>query len=151
MSDYSGTSRSMYAISGAAGGRSCPQGGRAGTIRSEIAADELLRRSTEERGRGQYPFYTQRRMEELSSREQEWRDELEPMPGPGEALDEGAGTLARAVVDAQLTRRQRMVIRWLAQGLSQRRIAEMLGVSEASVTRLKQSAFEEMRRAAQRR
>ncbi len=122
--------------------------GRSETIQAEIRADELLMGSVRRRGRGEYPFYTQRRMEELARRETQFREELSPTepPAPDAAISQA--TLARVVVDAQLTRRQRTVIRWLARGLSQRQIAEMLGVSEPTVTRLKQSAFEEMRRAA---
>lgn len=127
-----------------------PQGGAIGTAGAEDTADRLLRASRHQCGRGDYPFYSERRMAALSAREQQWRDDLHPVAGMDGAPAKDRALLARLVVDAQLTRRQRLVVRWLAQGLSQRQMAEMLGVSEATVCRLKQSALEQMRRAAQR-
>ena len=124
-----------------------PHRDRSATVRVELEAEQLLTASVRERGRGEYPFYTERWMNLVSEREAALDEHVPADEGPAE--DTGAAALARLVVDAQLTRRQRMVVRWLLQGLSQQQIAEMLGVSEASVTRLKQSAFERIRRAAQ--
>ena len=71
-------------------------------------------------------------------------------PRSGRAVPAPAGEiearLAGMVVDAQLTRRQRMVVRWIARGQSQRQIAAMLGISEAQVSRVKSAAFARMRR-----
>lgn len=133
------------------GMQAAPGGARGDTMRAEIESDQLLVASARDRGRGNYPFYTERWMGDLSDREEAYDGAMvagqRKPPGPGEG--NSAGCTARVVVDAQLTRRQRTVVRWLAQGLSQGQIAEMLGVSEASVTRLKQAAFDQMRASTQ--
>jgi DNA-directed RNA polymerase specialized sigma subunit len=66
------------------------------------------------------------------------------MPAP-ESAGEAHGRLARLVVDADLTRRQRLVIRCLARGRSQREIAALLGLSESQVCRIKQAALARLR------
>ncbi|HUS79933.1 MAG TPA: LuxR C-terminal-related transcriptional regulator [Armatimonadota bacterium] len=122
----------------------------------ENQADRLLIASAREQGRGEYPFYTQRWIEIVGEHEhpagdraEGWPDEVRTACASGGDDPESRATLARLVVDAQLTRKQRTVIRWLQLGLSQTQIAEMLGLSEASVTRLKQAALEQMRRVAE--
>ncbi len=55
--------------------------------------------------------------------------------------------LAGMVVEARLTRRQRLVIRGLLRGRRQREIAGMLGISESQVCRIKQAAVQRMREA----
>lgn len=107
----------------------------------ECAADELLSADAREHGRGDYPWYSERWMELLGRREQPGVDE---MPAP-ESAGAAHGRLARLVVDADLTRRQRLVIRGLARGLSQREIAARLGLSEAQVCRIKQAALARLR------
>lgn len=107
--------------------------------------NELERRSDEllidgEQGRREYPCHTERWMEILGRRE---RPGIERVPAPAGEIE---AKLAGMVVDAQLTRRQRMVVRWLARGQSQRQIAAMLGISEAQVSRVKSAAFARMRR-----
>lgn len=107
----------------------------------ERAADELLGASARDHGRGDYPWYSERWMELLGRRE---RPGVEDLPAP-ESAGEAHARLARLVVDANLTRRQRMVVRWLARGLSQREIAAMLGLSESQVCRIKQAALDRLR------
>jgi DNA-binding NarL/FixJ family response regulator len=106
----------------------------------ERRSDELLADSVRERGRGEYPCYTRRWMEILGRRECEGIDRVPDAGGEIEAM------LGAMVVNANLTRRQRMVIRWIVRGISQREIAEMMGLSEAQVSRIKHAAFERMRR-----
>ena len=82
--------------------------------------NELERRSDEllidgEQGRREYPCHTERWMEILGRRE---RPGIERVPAPAGEIE---AKLAGMVVDAQLTRRQRMVVRWLARGQSQTR------------------------------
>ncbi len=111
----------------------------------EIEAEQLLLAS--DRGRAEYPFYTQRWMEELSARELPVLETLasdQPSPASDQAI------IARLIVDAQLTRKQRMVIRLMQRGFAQKQIAEMVGTSGAGVTRLKQAALAAMRAAADR-
>ena len=81
-------------------------------------------------------------MNELSRRE---RPGVEEMPVPNRGMLEAR--LGGMVVNANLTRRQRMVIRWIARGVSQREIAEMLGLSEAQVSRIKHAAIQRMQKA----
>lgn len=107
----------------------------------ERAADELLGASARAHGRGDYPWYSERWMDMLGRRE---RPGVEELPAP-QSIGEEHGRLAALVVDANLTRHQRMVIRWLARGLSQREIAALLGLSEAQVCRIKQAALERLR------
>ncbi len=109
----------------------------------ERQADELLTRSIRERGRGDYPCYSERWMRLLAERE---RPGVEDLPAPS-SCGEFEAMLGGMVVDADLTRRQRMVIRWVARGISQREIAEMLGLSESQVCRIRQTALARMRRA----
>ncbi len=108
----------------------------------ERQADELLLASAREAGRGAYPFYTQRWMETLAAREEPGVEEL---PAPEK---DDAPLLARLVVEANLTRRQRQVIRLIAAGLRQYEVARRLGISEPQVSRLKGAALREMRRLA---
>lgn len=109
----------------------------------ERRADELLVESIRRHGRGEYPCYTERWMNLLSERECPGVEKLPspPIAGEFEAIIGGM------IVDANLTRRQRMVIRWIARGLSQRQIAEMMGLSESQVCRIKQAALRRMREA----
>ena len=109
----------------------------------ERQADELLTGSIRERGRGDYPCYTERWMLLLAERE---RPGVEDLPAPP-VCGEFEAMLGGMVVDADLTRRQRMVIRWVARGISQREIAEMMGLSESQVCRIRQAALQRMRRA----
>ncbi len=109
----------------------------------ERRADDLLAESIREHGRGEYPCYTERWMNLLSERE---RPGIDRVPAP-HSIGEVEARLGGIVVDADLTRRQRMVIRWLVRGISQRQIAEMLGISESQVCRIKQAAIDRMRRA----
>jgi len=111
--------------------------------RLERQADALLSGSIRERGRGDYPCYTERWMRLLAERERAGVEELPARPAGGEF----EAMLGRMVVDADLTRRQRMVVRWVARGISQREIARMLGLSESQVCRIRQAAAERMRRA----
>lgn len=113
----------------------------------ERAADALLSASAHEDGHGDYPWYSERWLELLARRERPGVEEL-PAPEGGGAAE---ARLAGLVVDAGLTRRQRMVIRWLARGLSQREIASLLGLSESQVCRIKQAALKRLRAAAERR
>lgn len=113
----------------------------------ERAADALLSASAHEDGRGDYPWYSERWLELLARRE---RPGVEELPAP-ERRGAAAARLAGLVVDAGLTRRQRMVVRWLARGLSQREIATLLGLSESQVCRIKQAAFKRLRAAGERR
>lgn len=106
----------------------------------ERRADELLAESVRRDGRGEYPFYTERWLRELRRRE---RSGVEYMPARGGGRLEAR--LGGMVVDAQLTRRQRQVIRWVVRGISQREIARMLGISESQVCRVKQAAIRRMR------
>ena len=108
----------------------------------ERQADQLLLASARQTGRGVYPFYTQRWMEILAAREDPGVEEL---PAPSVPEDDSSPLLARLVVDAKLTKRQRQVIRLMAQGLRQCEIAGRLGISEAQVSRLKCAALREMR------
>jgi len=97
-------------------------------------------------GRGEYWFYTQRWMEMLSAREQGGVEEL---PGPPMLGHENSlALLAWLVVGANLTRRQRQVIRLLASGMRQCEIAMHLGISQTQVSRLKHAALRNMRRLA---
>ncbi|MGD9497880.1 MAG: sigma factor-like helix-turn-helix DNA-binding protein [Armatimonadota bacterium] len=109
--------------------------------RLERQADALLAQSIRERGRGEYPCFTERWMDLLARRERPGVEEL-PASSPGEL----EAKLGGMVVNAGLTRRQRMVIRWLARGVSQREIAQMLGLSESQVCRIKQAALQRLRR-----
>jgi len=113
----------------------------------ERGADELLNTSAREDGRGDYPWHSERWMELLARRE---RPGVEELPAP-EHAGAAQARLAGLVVDADLTRRQRMVVRWLARGLSQREIAALLGLSESQVCRIKQAAFERVRAVGERR
>ena len=110
--------------------------------RLERQADELLTQSVRTTGRGEHPCYSERWMDILSERERAGVEELPAPPDPGER----EAKLGAIVVDAQLSRQQRTVIRWVARGLSQRQIAGMLGISESQVSRLKSAAIERMRR-----
>ena len=107
----------------------------------ERRSDELLLDSKQSGGREEYPCHTERWMDILGRRE---APGAERAPAPGGEVE---ATLARMVVDANLTRRQRMVIRWITRGHSQREIAEMLGLSEAQISRIKSAALERIRRA----
>ena len=116
---------------------------RCETLTLEIEAEQLLLDNANDQD--EYPFYTQRWMEKLSARERPVLQTLasnRPSPASDQAI------IARLIVDAQLTRKQRTVIRLMQRGIEQQRIAEMLGVSDAGVTRLKQAALAEMRAAA---
>jgi len=111
--------------------------------RLERQADELLTRSTRERGGGDYPCHTERWMRLLAERE---RPGVEDLPAPP-SCGEFEAMLGGMVVNADLTRRQRMVIRWVARGISQREIAAKMGLSESQVCRIRQAALQRMRRA----
>ncbi len=111
--------------------------------RLERQADELLARSIRERGRGEYPCYTERWMRLLAERECPGVEDLAAPPTCGEF----EAMLGGMVVDADLTRRQRTVIRWAARGLTLREIAQMMGLSESQVCRIRQAALERMKRA----
>ncbi len=119
------------------------------TLALEIQADQLLGASAQDDGRGDYPFYTQRWMELLSARERPVDDRLSATP-PTTSEPGDRALVARLVVDGQLTRAQRTVIRWMQLGRSQRQIAEAMGVSEPTISRLKQTALARMRTAADR-
>ncbi len=120
-----------------------PKQTRREALTLEIAAEQLLLDSSGDQG--EYPFYTQRWIEELSARELPVLETL-ASSGPSPASDQAI--IARLIVDAQLTRNQRVVIRLMQRGIEQREIAEALGISEAGVTRLKQAALAAMRAAA---
>jgi len=111
--------------------------------RLERRADELLLTSAREAGRGDYPFHTQRWMDLLAAREGAG---VEHLPAPPPEPVEHCALLARVLADADLTRRQRQVIRLLAAGLRQAEIAARLSISQAQVSRLKQAAIRAMRR-----
>lgn len=105
----------------------------------ERRSDELVVGSRD--GDEEYPCHTERWMDILARRE---APGVERAAAPGGEIE---ATLARMVVDANLTRRQRMVIRWVARGVSQREIARMLGLSEAQVSRIKSAAWDRIQRA----
>ena len=109
----------------------------------EIEAEQLLLDNSSLRD--EYPFYTQRWIEELSARE---LPVLETLASAGPSPTSDQAIIARLIVDAQLTRKQRTVIRLMQRGVEQQQIAEILGVSDAGVTRLKQAALAGMRVAA---
>jgi DNA-directed RNA polymerase specialized sigma subunit len=71
------------------------------------------------------------------------RPGVERAPAPGGEIE---AALAGMVVNANLTRRQRMVIRGLSRGHSGREIAGMLGISESQVSRIRSAALDRMRR-----
>jgi DNA-binding CsgD family transcriptional regulator len=71
------------------------------------------------------------------------RPGVERAAAPGGEIE---AKLAGMVVHANLTRRQRQVIRWVVRGISQREIAEMLGISESQVSRIRSAAIERIRR-----
>ena len=119
-----------------------PKQTRREALTLEIEAEQLLRENASDQR--EYPFYTQRWIEELSAQELPVLETLagdEPSPTSDQAI------IARLVIDAQLTRKQRTVIRLMQRGVEQQQIAEALGISEASVTRLKQAALVAMRAA----
>lgn len=103
----------------------------------ERRADTLLTEHAQ--GAAEYPCHTERWMDILSRREAPGADLASASGGEVEAR------LARLVVNATLTRRQRVVVRGLAHGLSQREIAAKLGISEAQVSRIKAGALRRMR------
>lgn len=108
----------------------------------EREADRLIAESIRRSGRGEYPCYQERWMDELARREVPGIERVAaPTGGQIEAR------LAGMVVEARLTRRQRLVIRGLLQGRRQREIAGMLGISESQVCRIKQAAVRRMREA----
>ncbi|MGC9318327.1 MAG: hypothetical protein ACP5KN_09900, partial [Armatimonadota bacterium] len=84
--------------------------------RLERQADRLIAESIRRHGRGEYPCYQERWMDQLSRRERPGVERVAGSVGPGEI----EARLGGMVVDAQLTRRQRMVIRWIVRGISQR-------------------------------
>ena len=106
----------------------------------ERRSDELLGESGRDGGREEYPCHTERWMDILRRRE---GPGVERLAAPGGEVD---AKLAGMVVHANLTRRQRMVVRWVARGASQREIAERLGVSESQVSRIRSAALERIRR-----
>lgn len=106
----------------------------------ERDSDRLLAESIRECGRGEYPCYSARWMEIVSGRE---RSGVEHQPCPGGEIEAMLGAM---VVDAKLTRSQRMVVRWVARGISQREIARMMDLSEAQVSRIRRAALDRMRR-----
>lgn len=119
-----------------------PRQTRRETLTLEIEAEQLLLDDSGDQD--EYPFYTQRWIEELSARELPVLEALvsnRPSPVSDQAI------IARLIVDAQLTRKQRVVIRLMQRGLEQQQIAEILGVSDAGVTRLKHAALTQMRAA----
>ena len=103
----------------------------------ERHADALLTEHAQ--GAAEYPCHTERWMDILSRREAPGADLAPASVGEIEAR------LARLVVNATLTRRQRMVVRGLVSGLSQREIAAKLDISEAQVSRIKSGALQRMR------
>ncbi len=105
----------------------------------ERRSDELLAENESDCDE-EYPCHTERWMQILARREAK---QDAPPAAPGGEIE---AALARMVVDANLTRRQRMVIRWIVRGVSQRQIAEMLGVSESQVSRIKSAAWDRLRR-----
>ena len=108
--------------------------------RMEQDSDDLLAESIREHGRGEYPCYSGRWMELLAGRE---TGGVEYEPGAGGEIEAMLGGM---VVDANLTRKQRMVVRWVVRGVSQREIARMMGLSEAQVSRIRSAAIERLRR-----
>ncbi|MFP4248691.1 MAG: sigma factor-like helix-turn-helix DNA-binding protein [Armatimonadota bacterium] len=106
----------------------------------ERQSDALITASGDGGGRKEYPCHTERWMDILARREQPGAERAEAPGGEIEAK------LAGIVVNANLTRRQRMVIRWVARGVSQREIAGMLGLSEAQVSRIRSAALDRIRR-----
>jgi DNA-binding CsgD family transcriptional regulator len=103
----------------------------------ERRSDELLAENG--RGDGEYPCHTERWMEILSYRE---CPGVEAMPAPGGEVEARLGAM---VVDANLTRRQRTVIRLVTRGLSGREIAAQMGISEAQVSRIRHAALDRIR------
>jgi DNA-binding CsgD family transcriptional regulator len=106
----------------------------------ERSSDELLTQSRSRGGDEDYPCHTERWMDILSRRE---RPGVERIAAPGGEIE---ASLAGMVVHANLTRRQRMVVRWVVRGISQREIAKRLGLSEAQVSRIKSAALDRIRR-----
>lgn len=106
----------------------------------EERSDELLAQSGRDGGREEYPCHTERWMQILGRRD---RPGIERVPAPGGEFE---AKLAGMVVHANLTRRQRMVVRWVMRGVSQREIAEMLGLSESQVSRIRSAALDRLRR-----
>ena len=120
-----------------------PKQTRREALTLEITAEQLLLDNSGDQD--EYPFYTQRWIEELSARELPVLETL-ASDGPSPASDQAI--IARLIVDAQLTRKQRAVIRLMQRGIEQQQIAEILGTSGVGVTRLKQAALIAMRAAA---
>jgi len=106
----------------------------------ERCSDELLAESGQDGEREEYPCHTERWMDILSRRE---GPGVERVAAPGGEVD---AKLTGMVVNANLTRRQRMVVRWVARGASHREIAERLGLSESQVSRIRSTAIERIRR-----
>lgn len=105
----------------------------------ERRSDALLAESGQDRSRKEYPCHTERWMDILGRRE---RPGIEAVPAPGGEIE---AKLAGMVVNANLTRRQRMVIRQVMRGVSQREIAQTLGISESQVSRIRSAALERLR------
>jgi len=106
----------------------------------ERSSDALLAENGWQDECGEFPCHTERWMDILGRRE---RPGVERAPAPGGEIE---ATLAAMVVNANLTRRQRMVIRWVVRGTSQREIAQMMGLSEAQVSRIRSAALQRIRR-----
>jgi DNA-binding CsgD family transcriptional regulator len=106
----------------------------------ERRSDQLIADSGRDGGAVEYPCHTERWMDILGRREQAG---VEGIPSSGGEVE---AKLAALVVDANLTRRQRMVVRWVARGLSGREIARMLGISESQVSRIRSAALDRIRR-----
>lgn len=106
----------------------------------ERRSDELINESRRDAGRAEYPCHTERWMDILGRRE---RPGAERAAAPGGEIE---AKLASMVVDANLSRRQRMVVRLIARGMTQRQIAETLGLSESQVSRIKSAALDRIQR-----
>ncbi|MFW5866431.1 MAG: sigma factor-like helix-turn-helix DNA-binding protein [Armatimonadota bacterium] len=106
----------------------------------ERSSDALLAECRRDNDAGEYPCHTERWMDILARRE---RSGVEYAPAPGGEVE---AKLAAMVVSANLTRRQRMVVRWVVRGVAQREIAQMMGLSESQVSRIRSAALERIRR-----
>lgn len=114
---------------------------RRGERELERRSDRLLVESGTQGGREEFPCHTERWMDIIARRE---GPGVERVAAPGGEVE---ASLAGMVVHANLTRRQRMVVRCVVHGISQREIARMLGLSESQVSRIRQAALERIRRA----
>lgn len=105
----------------------------------ERRSDRIINESGRGGARDEYPCHTERWMDILGRRE---RPGVERAVAPGGEIE---AKLAGMVVDANLSRRQRMVVRLIVRGMTQRQIAETLGLSESQVSRIKSAALDRIR------